>query len=105
MATSGPPRGKELLASADCIANFSGGIDSAMSLRQLSDWCAENLGPNTVGVDATPRPFDIPWIMLDSSKAARLWQWRPTTSTTTILAEITAHARANPQWLEVSAPL
>jgi CDP-paratose 2-epimerase len=93
------------LTSADRIANFSGGVDSAMSLRQLSDWCAENLGPHTVGVDPTPRPFDIPWIVLDSEKAARLWQWRPATSTTAILTEIAAHARANPQWLEVSAPL
>jgi CDP-paratose 2-epimerase len=93
------------LTSADRIANFSGGVESATSLRQLSDWCAANLGPHTVGADAAPRPFDIPWIVLDSAKAARLWQWRPATATTAILAEIAAHARANPQWLDLSAPL
>lgn len=93
------------LPAADRIANFSGGAASAMSLRQLSDWCAANLGPHTVGVDATPRPFDIPWIVLDSAKASRLWSWRPATPTTAVLAEIAAHARAHPEWLDVSAPL
>jgi CDP-paratose 2-epimerase len=93
------------LAAADRIANFSGGLASARSLRQLSDWCAAHLGPHTVGVDAAPRPFDIPWIVLDAAKAARLWQWQPATPTATILAEIAAHARAHPEWLETSAPL
>jgi CDP-paratose 2-epimerase len=92
------------LASQDRIANFSGGSESAMSLRQLSDWCAAHLGPHDVGSDATPRPFDIPWMVLDSAKAARLWQWRPTTSPTEILSGIADHARAHPQWLDVSAP-
>lgn len=93
------------LSADDRIANFSGGVRSAMSLRQLSDWCAAHLGTHTVGVDATPRPFDIPWIVLDSAKAGRLWQWQPATPTTAILDEIAAHARAHPDWLDISAPL
>lgn len=93
------------LAAIDRIANFSGGATSAMSLRQLSDWCAANLGAHTVGINPTPRPFDIPWLVLDSSKASRLWKWRPATGTTDILSEIAAHARAHPDWLDVSAPL
>ncbi|MEO6246279.1 MAG: NAD-dependent epimerase/dehydratase family protein, partial [Opitutaceae bacterium] len=93
------------LAVPDRVANFSGSAASAMSLRQLSEWCAANLGPHTVGADATPRPFDIPWMVLDSAKAARLWQWRPATATPAILAEIATHARANPAWLELSAPI
>ncbi len=93
------------LPAADRLANFAGGANSAMSLRQLSDWCAAHLGPHTVTSDATPRPFDIPWMVLDSAKAARLWQWRPTTPTTVILDEIAAHARAHPAWLDLSAPL
>jgi CDP-paratose 2-epimerase len=92
------------IAATDRIANFAGGAESAMSLRQLSDWCAAHLGPHTVGVDATPRPFDIPWVVLDSAKAARVWSWRPATRTPEILAEIAAHARAHPQWLDLSAP-
>jgi CDP-paratose 2-epimerase len=90
---------------ADRVANFAGGVASAMSLRQLSDWCAAHLGAHTVGVDATPRAFDLPWVVLDSAKAARLWKWRPIMPTAMILEEIAAHARAHPEWLDVSAPL
>ena len=92
------------LATADRIANFAGGARSAMSLRQLSDWCAERLGAHSVTVDLTPRAFDIPWMVLDAAKAERLWHWRPQTPTTAILDEIAAHARAQPDWLDVSAP-
>ena len=76
-----------------------------MSLRQLSDWCSDHLGPHEVGADSTPRPFDIPWIVLDHAKASRLWDWRPATPVDTILAEIADHARRHPRWLETSAPL
>lgn len=93
------------LAATDRIANFAGGAASARSLRQLSDWCSSRFSPQTVGVDATPRPFDIPWVVLDSSKAARLWRWQPATSTDSILEEIAVHARAHPDWLDLSAPL
>lgn len=88
----------------DRCANFSGGAASAMSLRQLSDWCAARFGPHTVVQDGTARPFDIPWIVLDHTKATSLWGWRPATPTTTILAEIAAHAEAHPGWLELSSP-
>ena len=93
------------IAAADRIANFSGGAGSAMSLRQLSDWCASRFGPHPVAADPNPRPFDIPWMVLDSAKAARLWHWQPATPAPTILEEIAAHAQAHPQWLELSAPL
>jgi CDP-paratose 2-epimerase len=93
------------VAAADRIANFSGGISSAMSLRQLSDWCATNIGPHVVDADLAPRPFDLPWVVLDSAKASRLWKWKPATAATVVLTEIAAHARAHPDWIDVSAPL
>ncbi len=93
------------LAAADRVANFSGGAASAMSLRQLSEWCTAHVGPHSVSADTTPRPFDIPWMVLDSAKAARLWAWRPVTPVAAILAEIAAHGRAHPQWLELSSPI
>lgn len=93
------------LPAADRIANFSGGADSAMSLAELSDWCATRWGTRPVAVDPVLRRFDLPWIVLDASKAARLWQWRPATSREAILHEIAAHAEAHPDWLEISAPL
>ena len=90
------------LAASDRIANFGGGPASALSLRQLSEWCSEHLGPHEVGVDSTPRPFDIPWMVLDSAKAEKLWNWRPATPVPAILAEIAAHAREHPDWLDLS---
>ncbi|HKB88883.1 MAG TPA: CDP-tyvelose epimerase, partial [Opitutaceae bacterium] len=87
------------------IINVSGGMLSAMSLRQLSDWCTVHLGPHSVTSDSAPRPFDIPWIVLDFNKASELWDWCPITPTHTILEEIADHAKANPHWLDLSAPL
>ena len=93
------------ISAADRLANFSGGAASAMSLMQLSDWCAGRFGPHTVVPDGTPRPFDIPWIVLDHAKATRLWDWRPARNTAAILEEIARHAEKNPGWLDLSAPL
>ena len=92
------------VATADRTANFSGGAASAVSLRQLSAWCAQRLGAHAVTEDGTPRPFDIPWIVLDHAKATRLWRWQPATPTVTILEEIARHAEAHPGWLDLSAP-
>ncbi len=88
----------------DRIANLSGGVSSAMSLKQLSFWCERRFGSHSVTSDGSPRPFDIPWIVLDHAKATRLWNWKPATATHVVLEEIALHAEANPGWLELSAP-
>jgi CDP-paratose 2-epimerase len=75
-----------------------------MSLKQLSDWCSQRFGPQPVVADGSTRPFDIPWIVLDSTKAAKIWSWQPTTITTEILEGIAQHAEKNPDWLDLSAP-
>ena len=87
------------------LVNVSGGAASSRSLRQLSDWCAARFGAHAVASDTAPRRFDIPWMVLDSSKAARVWGWRPKTPVESILDEIAGHAEAHPAWLELSAPL
>jgi len=89
---------------ADRIINVGGGMASAQSLRQLTDWCDGRFGPHPVGSDRAGRPFDIPWLVLDPSKAGRIWGWKPRTSVKAILEEIAAHAAAHPDWLELSAP-
>ncbi|HEY5079814.1 MAG TPA: NAD-dependent epimerase/dehydratase family protein [Opitutaceae bacterium] len=89
----------------DRIVNLGGGMASAMSLLQLTEWCAERFGPHPVASDPAQRAFDIPWIVLDASRAAQVWKWRPKTPLLSILEEIAAHAGANPDWLELSAPL
>jgi CDP-paratose 2-epimerase len=92
------------LPPTDRLINISGGAASAMSLRQLSDWCARRFGSHPVVADGTPRPFDIPWIVLDHAKATRLWNWQPTVLAPAILEEIAQHAEQNPDWLDLSAP-
>ena len=91
-------------AAADRVVNVSGGAASATSLRQLSDWCAGHCGPHQVTADGTPRPFDLPWLVLDHAKATRLWNWRPQTPVAAIFGEIAAHAQSHPDWLDLSAP-
>jgi CDP-paratose 2-epimerase len=89
----------------DRIVNVGGGMASAMSLLQLTEWCAERFGPHPVASDTASRAFDIPWIVLDSSRAEQVWKWKPRTPLLSILEEIAAHAGTNPDWLELSAPL
>lgn len=93
------------IQSGDRIANVSGGAASAMSLKQLSNWCHQRFGSHSVAADGTPRPFDIAWIVLDSTKARKVWNWRPALQTPAILEEIARHAEQNPGWLDLSAPL
>ncbi len=92
------------VATNDRVVNASGGAASAMSLRQLTAWCDEQFGPHAVASEPNPRPFDIPWMVLDSSKAESVWGWTPSTSGLHILEEIATHAREHPDWLDRSAP-
>ena len=70
------------------VCNFSGGAANAMSLAQLSDWCRRRIGPKDVASVAQRRPFDLPWVVLDSSRAERLWGWKPATPIADVLQEI-----------------
>jgi CDP-paratose 2-epimerase len=85
------------------ICNVAGGIQNSMSLLELSDWCADRFGPHTVVAEEKARPFDIPWLVLDSSRARKSWDWTPNRSISSILTEIADHADANPNWLELTA--
>ena len=86
------------------LHNVSGGLASALSLRQLTAWCDVRFGAHAVASDARPRRFDLPWVVLDSRRARETWDWHPETTTATILEEIAGHAEAHPEWLAVSAP-
>ena len=84
------------------VQNVSGGVASAMSLAQLSSWCTARFGKHTIGSDSASRPYDVPWMVLDSTRAKRQWDWQPTVRVEQILEEIAQHAEAHPEWLEVS---
>jgi len=84
------------------VLNVSGGAESGISLAKLSEWCKGRFGPHAVTGDTANRQFDLPWLVLDSSRARDEWNWRPNISLEMILAEIADHAEKNPNWLELS---
>lgn len=99
---------RQLAAGDDCtkprIVHAAGGRASVRSLRQLTRWCDERLGPHSVASDPRDRPFDVPWMVLDPALAHAAWDWTPQTPTDAILEEIAQHAEAHPHWLELSSP-
>lgn len=84
------------------VLNASGGLGQSASLRQLSVWCAERFGPHTIAAERKNRPFDVPWLVLDSSQAGQVWNWKPQTPLTAIWTEIADHAEKNPGWLALA---
>ncbi|HEX3685388.1 MAG TPA: NAD-dependent epimerase/dehydratase family protein [Bryobacteraceae bacterium] len=90
---------------ADPIYNLGGGAQNAMSLAQLTAWCNQAFGKHAPEPDAKPRMFDIPWVVMDSGRAARQFGWAPARPLLSILDEIAAHVRANPAWLKRAAAI
>lgn len=85
------------------ILNLGGGAANAISLSQLSDWCAARFRKRGVDRDGTARRFDLPWVVMDSRLAKKVWDWQPETTLSNILEEIALHAEKNPHWLDLSA--
>jgi len=84
------------------IVNVSGGIQSALSLAQLSKWCAERWETREIPSDPNRRKFDLPWIVLDHQLATESWDWNPEIDVTTILSEIAAFADRQQDWIGFS---
>jgi CDP-paratose 2-epimerase len=82
------------------LQNVSGGQENSMSLAQLTAWCDERFGPHPPLADGSDRPYDVPWLILDSGQARNAFDWRPSIGINAILEEIGAHVAANPDWLE-----
>ncbi len=85
------------------VLNVSGGLDQSASLRQLSAWCAERFGSHSVAAEPNNRPFDVPWLVLDSTRAAQAWGWKPQIPLEAIWTEIAEHAEKHPDWLNATA--
>lgn len=79
--------------------NLSGGKPNSMSLAQLTGWCDQRFGPHRPVADGSERPYDVAWLILDSSKALTETGWRPHINLYQILEEIAEHAANNPEWL------
>jgi CDP-paratose 2-epimerase len=84
------------------VLNVGGGMANSLSLAELSHWCAARFGPHEVTPDPAPRPFDVPWLVLDASRCEAQWGWRVSTPMESVLGEIADHAERNPDWLELS---
>jgi CDP-paratose 2-epimerase len=84
------------------VVNVSGGLASACSLRQCSEWCASRFAPLQVSEVPEKRPFDIPWLVLDDRLARDEWNWSPTMGREAIFEEIATHAEGNPNWLQLT---
>ncbi|MGB7767857.1 MAG: NAD-dependent epimerase/dehydratase family protein [Verrucomicrobiia bacterium] len=92
-------------AKAPRIVNVGGGPEQSASLRQLSAWCEQRFGALPVAAEMTTRPFDVPWLVLDASRAQSTWNWKPRTSLEAIWTEIAGHAETHPHWLEAATDL
>jgi CDP-paratose 2-epimerase len=82
------------------VVNVGGGLRNSMSLRNLSSWCEHHFGAGEVREDLQPRPFDLPWIVMDCTLAKDSWGWQPSIGIEQTLEEIARHADANTDWLD-----
>jgi CDP-paratose 2-epimerase len=79
-----------------------GGRANAISLACLTAWCDARFGKHAPSADTRPRPYDLPWVVMDSSDAERDFRWRIGFPIERILEEIAQHAESHPDWLESS---
>jgi CDP-paratose 2-epimerase len=91
--------------SADATFNTGGGLVNSMSLAQLTEWCNQRFGAHVPQADHRPRPFDIPWVVMDSRAVASHLGWIPKRSLVSILDEIADHVGRNPDWLRKTGAL
>jgi CDP-paratose 2-epimerase len=84
------------------IYTAGGGPANAMSLRQLTSWCDARFGAHGPSSDLRPRPYDIPWVVMDNGAATRDFSWAPQVGIHETLNRIAAHAEKHPDWLERS---
>ncbi len=87
------------------VWNVGGGPSNAMSLVQLSAWCADRFGERQVRADAGQRKWDVPWVVMDTTRVKERFGWTPTIPVANILDEIVQHHRFYPEWLSLSQPL
>ena len=85
------------------VCHVSGGVNSAISLKELTTWCDGRFGSHRVNSSNEVRPYDLPWVVLDASRAEQVWGWKPSISREEILNEIASHAVENPRWLEFTS--
>jgi CDP-paratose 2-epimerase len=84
------------------IFHLAGGSHNAMSLAQLTAWCDDRFGPHPAVANTSTRPFDVPWVVLDSTRARQTFNWEIEMTLPRILEEIAGHAHLHPDWLNMT---
>jgi CDP-paratose 2-epimerase len=78
------------------LYNASGGIANSISLQELTALCREVTGRETpIASQPETHGADIPYLVLDSSRAQKQFGWKPKRSTKDIVTEIATWAKAN----------
>jgi CDP-paratose 2-epimerase len=93
---------KTVRAGGQRIYTAGGGPANALSLSKLNAWCDARFGAHLPEADARPRPYDIPWLVMDNCDAQRRFGWRVECSIEALLDDIARHAEQTPDWLEKS---
>jgi CDP-paratose 2-epimerase len=84
------------------ILHVAGGIGNSMSLAQLTAWCDDRFGKHPAASHTSDRPFDVPWVVLDSSRTRQAFGWTPAMTLPAILNEIAGHVETHPDWLSMT---
>ena len=84
------------------ILHVAGGSTNAMSLAQLTAWCDQRFGQHPAVGNSAIRPFDVPWVVMDSTRARQTFGWAPQMTLPQILDEIAAHVETHPGWLSLT---
>ena len=58
------------------VFNVSGGLQSAFSLRELTNWCCKNISLKQVKSSRKNRIFDVKWVVLDNLKVKKKFNWK-----------------------------
>jgi len=84
------------------IYNLGGGFKNSMSLKELSDWCVDNIDKDDSHVTSSDevRPFDIPVFIMNTKKAQERWDFKVTINLNKTLREIRDYVLGNPEFLQ-----
>jgi len=92
---------------AGCVYGVGGGHERSVSLRELSQMCAERAGHELqIGSDPKTHPADVPYFVTDNRDATERTGWRPGRSIGRLLDDVFAWLRAGEPELKrfVGAP-
>jgi CDP-paratose 2-epimerase len=93
---------RDVRSTGQRIYTAGGGTQNMMSLAQVHAWCDERFGAHPCQSDLRERPYDIPWMAMDSGDAERDFRWRVEVALPSVLEDIARHAASHPEWLEIS---